>query len=169
VVPDFEFIVSQLRSRVSNQIPAHRPPSTNSFKQHANQLTACFPTKSKRSQMLLKFVEEFKGGQQSSNFVNQDKPQLDIHTVLEKKNVMLITLDTLLNVLGYLEAVLPEWHIERGLQMEHKSRQDIMVMTTKEKDSLSGITNSKGFRQEIFEFGTRPNGYFVFFDLSLGP
>ena len=147
VVPDFEFVAAKTKAAVSFPFPAQKAVLPS----HSKDPLSRFQAKSKRAQLLLRFVEEFKG--------SQEKEQPAFDAILKTPKVIIVTVEALNRALEYLEASMAEWHLERGLQPEYKARTDVVVMTSKEKDPLGGISSSKGYRQEVYEFGKNVQGY----------
>ncbi len=156
MVPDFEFIAAQARSAVSSHFPAQSQTLPLCPRTVSKDFPSRFQAKSKRAQLLLKVFEDCKGSQISA----PEKPNFDLARVLEKPSVLLVTVDRLTRALEYLEAGTMDWHLERGLQPEFKLKSDVMVMTSKDKDLLGNLGNTaRGYRQEVYEFGTTPEGY----------
>ena len=113
-------------------------------------LKARIPSK-KRAQELLQVHSSSNSASAAQNLLE------DCFKRFKEKEVLVISIEGLDEVLELYEASHPDWHVSRGLPAELATRNDIVVITQK-----NPLPNSKEHFQEHCVFGFTDAGYFYF-------
>lgn len=74
-----------------------------------------------------------------------------LEVIKGNKTIKLIKIGDLMNLLEFLDSLTLEWHINRGLPVDCQGNIDIIVITSKFKET-------KNYRQEYHVYGMNKNG-----------
>lgn len=90
----------------------------------------------KRSKKLLHPVQKMQDSFSASSISEFNSPETIKELLCKEKDIIVITLKILEEKLDYFETSTFEWHKERGLNYEYKDREDKIVISSRNRDTL---------------------------------